>query len=71
MNNEPFPIVVSFILALFAAFAVPTVIAFVLFSMLRREGKVEHEDERYRENDTVGQRPLPFPRHRFLHWDRD
>lgn len=65
MASEPYSMVVSFVLALFAAFAVPTVIAFVLFGILRREGREERAEER----DPATFTPRVFPRHRFTRWE--
>ena len=64
MIGEPVPVVV-FVLVAFAAFAVPTALAFVLFGLLRREGKTPQVIERQK---TV---PESFPRHRFRRWDRE
>ena len=64
MTDEPVPLVV-FVLVAYAAFAVPTAIAFVLFGLIRREGKIQGES-------TKQEKPhKPFPRHRYARWDRE
>ena len=64
MIGEPVPLVV-FVLVAFAAFAVPTALAFVLFGLMRREGQIP-------DDSTLREKPLQsFPRHRFQRWESE